>query len=89
MSKRGNSIGHALPNQMTEEQPRILWERIDESYPDNLDNSEVEDYNDRKDASEEDPILYRFPRESEYQPTQDIDQPTIISLKLPKKVRSF
>ena len=28
MSKRGNSIGHASPNKMMEEQPMIPWERI-------------------------------------------------------------
>ena len=89
MSKRGNSIGHASPSQMMENQPMIPWERFDESYSDNLDNSEVEDNNDVKDALEEEPMLLRFPREIEYGLTQKEDHPTIISLKLPKKVRSF
>ena len=86
MSKRGNSIGHASPNQMMEEQPMIPWERIDESYQDSLDGAEVEDNNDRKDATEEDPLLFRFPSKTEYQPHQEKDLPTIISIKLPKKV---
>ena len=77
MSKRGNSIGYDLPNQIMEEQPMIPWERIDESYPDDLDNSEVEDSNGMKES------------ENEHQPAQEKDQPTIISLKLPKKVGSF
>ena len=77
MSKRGNSIGHDSPNQIMEEQPMIPWERIDESYPDDLDNSEEEDSNGMKES------------ENEYQPAQEKDQPTIISLKLPKKVRYF
>ena len=89
MSKRGNIIGHASPNQMMENQPMIPWERFDESYSDNLDNSEVEDNNDVKDALEEEPMLLRFPREIEYGLTQKEDHPTIIALKLPKKVRSF
>ena len=82
MSKRGNSIGHASPNQMMEEQPMIPWVRVDEFYPDDLDNTEVEDNKDMEDA-------FRFTRETEYQPPQDKYQPTIISLKLPKKVGFF
>ena len=48
MSKRGNSIGHTPPNKMIEAQPMIPWERVDEFYPDDLDNTEVEDNNDMK-----------------------------------------
>ena len=54
MSKRGNSIAHASPNQMMEEHPIIPWERVDESYPDNLDNSEL----DMKDALVEVSVLH-------------------------------
>jgi hypothetical protein len=80
MSKRGNSIGHTAPNKTTEEQPMILWDNIDESYPESLDNTDMENSKDVEDS-------FRFTRETEYQTPREKDQPTIISIKLSKKLK--
>ena len=80
MSKRGNSIGHTAPNKTTEEQPMLLWDDIDESYPESLDNTDMENSKDMEDS-------FRFTRETEYQPPREKDQPIIISPKLPSALR--